>query len=96
MPRKETRKKARKISTLDKLRKKVPAGNLKFIDAAAVLAATRRRDYSQMEEHRRHLGDFIKRATEEYRVVEKHMKAIEEEEFHKMMVQVDKPKSSWW
>ena len=96
MPKKETRKKPRKTSNLDKLRKKLPAGDIKVMNAAAVLAATRRRDYQELEEHRRALTEFIKKAGEEYKAVSKEMKSIEDEEIHKLVGQLDRPKWSWW
>jgi hypothetical protein len=96
-PAKKTRKRSKRASSLDKLRKKVPTGDLKVLDAAAVLAASRRRDYANLEAHRRELGDFIKKAGEEYKIVQKHMKMIEEEELHRAVGQLDKSSSwSWW
>jgi len=93
---KDARRKTRKNTNVDKLRRKLPASNLKVLDSAAIIAASRRSDYRDLEHHKKNLKDFIQKATEDYKVIDKHMKTIEDNEFNKLIQQVDRPKWSWW
>lgn len=67
-----------------------------MLDGAAAAAASKRQDYMRLQEEGRKLEEIVKMATEDYKEVKRYMKAIEEEEFHKIVLHVEQPRWSWW
>ncbi len=68
----------------------------KMLDAAAIVAASKRYDFSQLDRERKKLGLVIARASEDYKKIEEHMARIEEEEHKKLLEEISRPRQSWF
>ena len=68
----------------------------KMLDAAAIVAASKRFDYSQLDKERKKLGLVIGRASEDYKKIEGQMARIEEEEHRKLVEEISRPQQSWF
>ena len=67
-----------------------------MLDAAAIVAASKRYDYSQLDKERKKLGLVIGRASEDYKKIEGQMARIEEEEHRKLVEEISRPQQSWF
>lgn len=82
----------KKDSVLSRLKKQTSSTEKRAIDAAALVAATRRMDYNRLLRERTKISEFIEKATRDYKNVEERMKAIEKEELAKVVTQLSQPR----
>jgi ERCC4-type nuclease len=82
----------KKDSVLSRLKKKTSSTEKRALDAAALVAATRRVDYTRLVRERAKIGEFLEKATADYKSVEERMKAIEKDELAKVVTQLSKPR----
>jgi hypothetical protein len=66
------------------------------LEAAAVVAATRRMDYNRLLRERAKISEFIEKATKDYKGVEEKLKSIEKEEVSKAVRSAEKPRWSFF
>ena len=78
------------------MKKKMTKSEDKLLEAAAIVAASRRYDYEQLNRERKKLGLIIEHASEDYRKAEERMKKIEEEEHKKMVEEMTRPRQGWF
>jgi hypothetical protein len=90
----KTRKK--KDSLTARLKKKGVSVEKRAMEAAALIAATRRMDYNRLIKERTRIGEFLQKATADYKLVEERMKAIEKDELSKVTTQLHKPRGLFW
>ena len=79
-------------SLLTKLQKKTGSTGKRALEAAAVVAATRRIDYNRLLRERTKISEFIEKATKDYKDVEQKLKSIEKEELSKAVRNAEKPR----
>ena len=85
----KTRKK--KDSLTARLKKKSVSVEKRAMEAAALIAATRRMDYNRLIKERTKIGEFLQKATADYKLVEERMKSIEKDELSKVTTQLQRP-----
>jgi uncharacterized protein (DUF2344 family) len=86
----KTRKKSQ--SVLTRLKKQKSSIEKKALEAAALVAATRRIDYGRLARERAKISEFLEKATTDYKHIEERMKAIEKDELSKVITQVSQPR----
>ena len=86
----KTRKKS--DSVLSRLKKQTSSTEKKALEAAALVAATRRMDYNRLVRERTKISEFLEKATRDYKHVEERMKAIEKDELSKVVTQLSQPR----
>jgi hypothetical protein len=86
----------KKDSVLSRLKKKTSSTEKRALDAAALVAATRRVDYTRLVRERAKIGEFLEKATADYKSVEERMKAIEKDELAKVVTQLSKPRRGFF
>lgn len=96
MPTSKGKTRRRAESTVKRLKKKIGKTDEKMLDAAVIVAASKRYDYSQLNKERKKLGLIIEQASEDYKKIEKRMTNIEEEEHRKLMDEINRPRQSWF
>ena len=79
-------------SLLTKLQKKTGSTGKRALEAAAVVAATRRMDYNRLLRERVKISEFIEKATKDYKSVEESLKSIEKEELSKALRNSENPR----
>ena len=94
-PKRKTRKRKAE-STVKKLRKKIGRTEEKMLDAAVIVAASKRYDYGELNKQRKKLGLIIEHASEDFKKVEEQLKRIEEEEHRKLIEEISRPRQSWF
>ena len=94
-PKRKTRKRKAE-STAKRLRKKIGKSDEKMLEAAAIVAASKRYDYGQLNKERRKLGEIIEHASADYKSVEGKMRNIEEDEHRKLVEEISRPRQSWF
>ena len=94
-PKRKTRKRA-KESTVKRLKKKMGKTENKMLEAAVIVAASKRYDYNQLNKERKKLGQIIEHASEDYKKIEGQMANIEKEEHNKLMEEISRPRGWFW
>jgi hypothetical protein len=87
---KKTQKK--RESVLTRLKKQASTTEKRAMEAAALVAATRRADYSRLVRERTKISEFLEKATTDYKAIEERLKAIETDEMSKLVSQAQKPR----
>ena len=86
----------KKNSVFSKLKTRGSSTEKRALEAAAIVAATRRLDYSRLSRERVKIGDVIQKATSDYKRVEAQIKDIEKEELVKVTTQLQRPRGLFW
>lgn len=68
----------------------------KMLDAAVIVAASKRYDYGELNKERKKLGLIIEHASEDFKKVERQLKRIEEEEDRKLIEEISRPRQGWF
>jgi hypothetical protein len=92
--RRKTHKK--KNSVLTQLQKKTSSTDKRALEAAALIAATRRMDYNRLLRERNKISEFLEKATKDYKAVGERLKAIEKDELLKVANQLQRPRGLFW
>ena len=90
------RKTKKKNSIFSRLKKHGSSTEKKALEAAALVAATRRVDYTRLLKDRAKIGDYIQKATADYKHVEERLKSIEKDEMSKVIGRVQNPTGLFW
>ena len=89
-----TRKK--KDTVLTRLKKQTSSTDKRALEAAALIAATRRIDYNRLLRDRTKISEFLEKATKDYKDVGDQLKAIEKDELSKVVTQLQRPRGLFW
>ena len=90
------RKTKKKNSVFSRLKKHGSSTEKRAMEAAALISATRRADYSRLARDREQIAQFIKKATADYKEIGLRLKAIEKEEVGNFAAQAHNPRGLFW
>jgi arsenate reductase-like glutaredoxin family protein len=79
-------------SVLTRLKKQATTTEKRAMEASALVAASRRIDYTRLVRERAKISEFLEKATTDYKAIEERMKNIEKDELSKLVSQAQKPK----
>lgn len=92
-----SRKTQKKRDTvLTRLKKQTSFAEKRAMEAAALVAATRRVDYNRLLKERTKISEFLEKATKDYKGIEDRLKEIEKDEMSKVVRQVSRPRGLFW